>query len=425
MKKILTTIAIIIFGTGTVAGAIFYRQGVDKDTEIKAHRIQIATLNDQLSGLDKNRETLQKQIAETIEQLNALKNNNQYIIRLESLIQKKEAAVASARQLTNQCNGAKETLLAQIEDGKKSTQSLNELLADFQGQVQTLKRQIEKNRKVDASLIADLNARHKSVQDTAHHMGEKLIQANDHVLTEQKKVLALSDDLLAAEQKKSSLETLIQNKETAIDAYKEKTKEEISALQAQIQREVLAYAYLKKQVAGIESDKGSIENRLNEMKSTYDGLVKELSDNIRNKEATIEECKEKLTISFIDQVLFRSAMISITPEGKEMLKKTGDILKKLKSGKFRIVGHTDDKPIRSRLQKRFPSNWELSSARAAAVARFFETENGISPNRMEVVGYSHQEPIAGNQTEAGRSKNRRVEIIVVPDLWSHATPVDS
>ena len=93
MKKILTTIAIIIFGTGTVAGAIFYRQGLDKDTEINAHRTQIATLNDQLSKLDKNRETLQKQIAETIEQLNALKNNNQYIIKLESIIEKKEATI--------------------------------------------------------------------------------------------------------------------------------------------------------------------------------------------------------------------------------------------------------------------------------------------------------------------------------------------
>ena len=108
-----------------------------------------------------------------------------------------------------------------------------------------------------------------------------------------------------------------------------------------------------------------------------------------------------------------------------MLKKTGDILKKLKYGKFRIIGHTDDKPIRSRLRKRFPSNWELSSARAAAVARFFETETGIPPNRMEIVGYSHQQPITGNQTEEGRTKNRRVEIIVVPELWSSAAQFGS
>lgn len=400
MKKILTTIAIIIFGTGTVAGAIFYRQGIDKDTEIKAHRSQITTLNDQLSQLDKNRETLQKQIAETIEQLHALKNNNQYIIKLESIIEEREAAIAGARQLTNQCNGTKEELMTQIEDEKKSTQSLNELLVDSQGQIQTLKSQIEKNRKSDAALIANLNARHNTGQDTARDLGEKLMQANDQVLTEKKRILAQSDDLRAAEEK-------------------------IATLEEQIQKKTIAYANLKEQVAGIESEKGSVQDKLHEIKSTYAGLVKELNHNIKNKEATIEECKEKLAISFIDRILFRSAMITITPEGKEMLKKTGDILKKLKYGKFRIVGHTDNKPIRSRLRKRFPSNWELSSARAAAVARFFETENGIPPNRMEIVGYSHQQPITGNHTEEGRAKNRRVEIIVVPELWSSATQFDS
>lgn len=400
MKKILTTIAIIIFGTGTVAGAIFYRQGIDKDTEIKTHRTQISTLNDQLSQLDENRETLQKQIAETIEQLNALKNNNQYIIKLESIIEKKEAAIAGARQLTNQCNGAKEALLAQIEDEKKSNRSLDELLADSQSRIQTLKNQIEKNRKADAAMIADLNARHKTGQDTARDLGEKLVQVNEQVLTEKKRVQAQSDELRAAEEK-------------------------ISTLEEQVQKKTLVYANLQKQVAGIESEKGSVENKLHEIKSNYAELVKELNDNIKNKEATIEACKEKLAISFIDQILFRSATIIITPEGKEVLKKTGDILKKLKFGKFRIVGHTDDKPIRSRLQKKFPSNWELSSARAAAVARFFETENGIPPNRMEIVGYSLQQPIAGNHTEKGRAKNRRVEIIVVPELWSSAAQFDS
>jgi chemotaxis protein MotB len=446
MKKIFTTIAIIIFGSGTVAGAIFYRQGVDKDTEINTHRSHIATLNNQLTELDKSRETLQEQIAETIEQLDALKNNNQYIIKLESIIEKKEAAIAGARQLTTQCTGANEVLLARIADEKKSTRSLNELLADAQGRVHALKSQIEKNRNTDAALIAELKAEYENdhkvsrkrvirleeklsrtnlalaeIQDhrsrcseskemletqletnreTVRDLGDKLAQANNRVLEEKKRGQAQNDGLRAAEQK-------------------------ISALGGQMQKQGLAYADLKKQVAGIESQKGSVENKLYEIKSTYAGLVKELNDNIKNKEATIEECKEKLAISFIDRILFPSARISITPEGKAVLKKTGNILKNLKFGKFRIVGHTDDRPIRSRLKGRFPSNWELSSARAAAVARFFEKETGIPANRMEIVGYSHQQAISGNQTKEGRAKNRRVEIIVVPELWSSAAKLDS
>jgi chemotaxis protein MotB len=83
-------------------------------------------------------------------------------------------------------------------------------------------------------------------------------------------------------------------------------------------------------------------------------------------------------------------------------------------GKIRIVGHTDNDPLRFKSRRWYRSNWELSGARASSVARFFQHEIGIAPERMETMGLAYTQPIASNETAEGKAKNRRVEIILVP-----------
>ena len=80
--------------------------------------------------------------------------------------------------------------------------------------------------------------------------------------------------------------------------------------------------------------------------------------------------------------------------------------------RIHIEGFTDDKPINTPI---FPSNWELSSARAAAVVRLF-ARNGVEPSRLASIGYGEYQPISDNDTEVGRAKNRRVVIIVLASL---------
>jgi chemotaxis protein MotB len=82
---------------------------------------------------------------------------------------------------------------------------------------------------------------------------------------------------------------------------------------------------------------------------------------------------------------------------------------------LRIEGYTDDKPINTAV---FPSNWELSAARAASVARLF-TEHGVSPSRLGIIGWGQFRPAADNVTVEGRNRNRRVLVVVLSD---HATP---
>jgi len=94
----------------------------------------------------------------------------------------------------------------------------------------------------------------------------------------------------------------------------------------------------------------------------------------------------------------------------------GKILKSTTDKIIRVEGHTDNVPIHPRLQKQFPTNWELSTTRATNVVRFLQEEVGIEGLRLQAVGMAEYRPVASNATSAGRSQNRRIEIALLPEL---------
>ena len=170
-------------------------------------------------------------------------------------------------------------------------------------------------------------------------------------------------------------------------------------------------ARLKEQLQEEQSlGKAEIE----ELRSTYNSLMSELKRQVKDREMSIREFEEMLTITFVDRVLFDFGKGTITSEGRKVLAKVGEVLRNAPGMKIRVVGHTDNVPIRREYRYRFPSNWELSSARAAAVVRYFQKESGLDPQSLEAAGRSFYEPVASNETEAGRAQNRRVEVIIAP-----------
>ncbi len=84
------------------------------------------------------------------------------------------------------------------------------------------------------------------------------------------------------------------------------------------------------------------------------------------------------------------------------------------TGHIYVEGHTDDRDISGALAERFPSNWELSTARATRVVRLLAADSGIDPERLTASGYAEHRPVASNETEEGRAANRRIEIRVTP-----------
>lgn len=118
-----------------------------------------------------------------------------------------------------------------------------------------------------------------------------------------------------------------------------------------------------------------------------------------------------LEIEINSNFLFTSASAELTPNAEEILQRVGDLLNSYPN-RILVEGFTDDRPIQNSI---YPSNWELSSARAASVIRLFESY-GIDPFRMSSAGYGEFRPVSDNTSEEGRASNRRVVIVVLADV---------
>jgi len=97
------------------------------------------------------------------------------------------------------------------------------------------------------------------------------------------------------------------------------------------------------------------------------------------------------------------------------LRKVAEILAQHPTLQIHVVGHTDNVPIRAGARSRFPSNWELSMARATAAVRFLSDQAGVDPRRLGAVGYGEFRPIADNSTAEGRARNRRIAITILSE----------
>jgi len=152
-----------------------------------------------------------------------------------------------------------------------------------------------------------------------------------------------------------------------------------------------------------------LERKTEELQTAYDALVADLRGEVDSREIRVRQFREKLEINFVDKVLFASGSADITPKGRDILGRVGAVLGKVKGKSIYVVGHTDNMPIHSSL---YPSNWELSAARAASVIRHLSEATGLSPERFTAMGRSFYQPVASNATPEGRQENRRVDIIV-------------
>jgi chemotaxis protein MotB len=155
----------------------------------------------------------------------------------------------------------------------------------------------------------------------------------------------------------------------------------------------------------------SRETEIAALSGTYQSLVDELEKEIEAGQIEIHRLKGRLQVRALDRILFDSGRTQIKPEGQEVLAKVAVQLRKLEGHRVRVEGHTDNVPIAT---ERFPSNWELSAARAAGVVRFL-MEQGLAPDELSAEGFGPYQPIAANDTAENRARNRRIEIVLVPD----------
>jgi len=154
------------------------------------------------------------------------------------------------------------------------------------------------------------------------------------------------------------------------------------------------------------------EAEVHSLSDTYKGLVGDLQAEVADGQVEIEQLREGLQVKLSQAVLFPAGSAELSPAGRGVLAK---VAARLASQDYAIEvqGHTDDAPIRGKLARQYPTNWELAGARAARVVRLM-VEQGIQPQRLRAVSYADTRPVAPNDSAEDRARNRRIEIRLLP-----------
>lgn len=156
---------------------------------------------------------------------------------------------------------------------------------------------------------------------------------------------------------------------------------------------------------------------LAKFKEDAGALEEKLQAEIAKGEIKVKQLGEKIQVDLVDRVLFDSGEAALSTRGQEVLGRVAAVLQLISDKQIQVSGHTDDIPIKNEeLKKQFPTNWELSAARAVNVVRHLSETGGVKRERLTAAGYGEYHPIASNATPTGRAKNRRIEILLTPSL---------
>ena len=237
----------------------------------------------------------------------------------------------------------------------------------------------------------------------------------------------LADELAAAQKQNGALNSRMSDLERQLAAAKQRNADleaqlasmgsmagDKNKLAAELAAARQRIADLEKQLADCEARVADLRSQLDQSKGSLAkaerDLVKALKPEISKGTVSVQQSGDALTISLASSLLYDSGQDQLKAGGTDALKRVGSVLKDFPEKEVHVAGYTDNVAIKGPLQKKFPSNKELSDARANSAAQALR-DGGVSSN-LSAAGHGDSNPIASNNTADGRAKNRRVEVIV-------------
>jgi len=210
-------------------------------------------------------------------------------------------------------------------------------------------------------------------------------------------------------------DTDITAKNDSIATLKSQHRDELETMNNKLDHETqsnkMITGKLRDQIEVLENMNKEKEKALNELSRQADQIENQLRAEIENGEITLKRYKTKTIINIDNSILFDSGQAMLKKKVRKSLVKIARAINKYPENNIQIEGHTDNVPIHT---ERFPSNWELSSARALAVLRFFVDQTDMDPRKLSAVGYGEYHPLAPNDTKDNKRMNRRVDIVILP-----------
>jgi chemotaxis protein MotB len=372
--------ALLILSATTMSGCVSMETHSKTLTALDAAKKSSAQFQQQLAGLQNNldKEAAQRKAAEQ---------------QASALLKEREALETRSNELQSRLDSLEN------ENGQ-----LNSELGNVRGQIIDLEQKLASGSTSAQAEIAALQKQASGLEANA----ARIAQEREQLRQEQLQLAAmLEQERLAKESRSTSAQAEIAALQKQASALKANAAR-IAQEREQLRQEQLQLA------AMLEQERLEKEEEINRLTRTHDDLSKSLQDEISKGNITIQQVRDRLTINMVERVLFDSGQAQIKPTGLKVLKEVGDILKKITDKQIRIEGHTDNVPISAKLQNRFKTNWELSTARATTVVHYLIEQSGVDRQYLSAVGYADTRPIALNDSEEGKSSNRRIEIVLYP-----------
>ncbi len=263
-------------------------------------------------------------------------------------------------------------------------------------QLQQLQSRLDGLEKEKRQLNSELGNVRSQITDLEQKLASGTASAQGEIAKLQKQAAALEADA------------------ARIAKEREQQRQEQSQLTANLELERQRLKAGEAEKAQLEQEQAAKEEEIKRLTKTQEELSRSLQDEIAKGNITIQQVRDRLTISMVDRVLFHSGQAQINQDGIKVLKQVGNVLNKIADKQIQIEGHTDNVPISTKLQDRFKTNWELSTARATTVVHYLINRGGVDRQYLSAVGYADTHPIASNDSEEGRSSNRRIEIVLYP-----------
>lgn len=262
-------------------------------------------------------------------------------------------------------SGKHEQTLAEMEQVKQSLGNAQTEISQNKQQINETEKELESSR-----------MKNEMAQEEIKRNQLKIAQTEEELETAKSQIVSATDELMNLEKRKQALQN------------------ELSESQSQM-------VTLR-----------NIENETKRRNQIYANFVDRLKTMIDGGQLTVSIEQGRIVINLPNNVLFKSGSANLNAEGKEALTQIAAVLVQFSERRFQIEGHTDNNPIKS---ARYPSNWELSTTRALTVVHLL-TDMDVNPENLSAAGLGEFRPRSDNDSDEGRQFNRRIEIIMLPNL---------
>ncbi len=347
--------------------------------------LRITDLERQKSDLETELARLRSSSAADLDQSKARANE------LEQQLSQRDRELAALRNSA----GDKDRLTSQLSDTERQLSAKDKELAALRGSAG------DKDRLAGqlAALQGQLSSKEQELAGLKSNAGDR-----DR----------LSSELAQAKQRIADLERQLSGKDHELAALKGAAGDRdklVADLAAAKQRAADLESEISRRDHEMAGLKGALDQQKTSLAEAKDDLSKLLQAEVSKGNVTMKQLGDQLTLGLATTLLFDSGEATLKPGGSDVLNRIGGVLKNYPDRSIHVAGHTDNVAIKGRLAKKFPTNAELSQARAES-ARQALTEGGMSADKIDAKGHADSRPIASNNTAEGRQKNRRVEIVV-------------